>query len=177
MIKMNRRQAIQQLSMMGAGLALYPACNLEEVPTYARVPLERKPYRIFKQFTEAILPVDHNLYPTPEPRSTFILTILNDCTPAKEIEQYLEGLKKLGIYLSERKLKSLDKLSNEKLDEIFSDLESSKETDENLFQFLRTTKSLAVQHFTGCEKFMTEQMEYEFVPGRYIGCAPSAGSG
>ncbi|MBK8501739.1 MAG: gluconate 2-dehydrogenase subunit 3 family protein [Saprospiraceae bacterium] len=168
---MNRRQAIQQLSIMGVGLALYPACNLEDVPTYARVLLERKQYGIFKQFTEAILPVDHTLYPTPEPRSTFILTILNDCTSTQEIGQYLEGLKEFETYLSENKLKSLDKLSNEKLDEIFSHIEDSKESNENLSRFARITKSLAVQHFTGSEKFMTEEMEYEFVPGRYIGCA------
>ena len=171
MIKMNRRQAIQQLSIMGAGLALYPACNLEEVPHYARVPLDRKHYRIFKQFAEAILPVDHALYVTPEPRSTFILQILNDCTPSREIEQYLEGLKRFVIYLRERQLKSMDTLPNDKLDEIFGHLENSKESDESLYGFLRTTKNLAVQHFTGCEKYMTEEMEYELVPGRYIGCA------
>ena len=167
----SRRQAIQQLSIMGFGLALYPACNVEEVPNYARVPLDRKLYKLFRQVSEAILPVDHLTYVTPEPRSEFMLTILNDCTSTAEINQYLGGLQSLSNHLKTEGKSKLENLSNEDLDQVFSFMEGSKTSDENLFHFYRTTKNLARQHFTGCEKFMTEELKYEFIPGRYIGCA------
>lgn len=168
---MNRRQAIQQLAIMGTGLALYPACNMEKVPEYVRVPLDRKRYRLFRQISEGILPADHSLYLTREPRSEYILTILNDCTSSIEIDQFLKGLTSFQDYLDENGIKSLENLNNEELDELFDYLENSKSSDDNLFQFYRTTKNLARQHFTTSEKFMTEEMDYEFVPARYIGCA------
>lgn len=168
---MNRRQAIQQLSIMGLGLALYPACNVEEVPVYTRIPLDAKSYRLFRQVSEAILPVDHLTYVTPEPRSEFILTILNDCTASGEIEKYLTGLKSLQNYLAENKQPALDEMSGDQLDDIFAYMAMSKDGDEHLFHFYNTTRNLALQHFTGCEKFMTEELKYEFIPARYIGCA------
>lgn len=168
---MNRRQAIQQLSIIGLGLTLYPACKVEEVPDYARVPLDTRNYKTFREVSEAVLPVDHIVYTTPEPRSEFILTILNDCTADEEIQKYLVGLQSLQSYLSKNNKEKLDKLTNAELDEIFAFMENSKADDENLFFFYQTTKNLALQHFTGCEKFMTEELKYEFVPGRYIGCA------
>lgn len=167
---MNRRQAIQQLTIMGAGLALYPGCTAEEVPVYARVPMDARQYTLFRQFAEGILPVDHSIYQTPESRSEFILTILNDCTPTKDIERYLNGLKTFQQYIGTQGIKSLENLSNEKLDELYAHLAGSKDRDENLYSFYQTTKSLARQHFTSCEKFMTEEMKFEFVPGRYLGC-------
>lgn len=168
---MNRRQAIQQLSIMGVGLALYPACQVEDVPHYARVPLDKKKYKLFREISEAILPVDHIIYVTPETRSEFILTILNDCTEKESVDSYLSGLESLQNYLDKSKQSNLDKLSNEELDEIFSYMSESEANDQNLFSFYQTTKNLAQQHFTGSEKFMKEELKYEFIPGRYIGCA------
>ncbi|MCB0686448.1 MAG: hypothetical protein KDC53_07985 [Saprospiraceae bacterium] len=167
---MNRRQAIQQLTIMGLGLTLYPSCNTEKIPQYSRVPLDAKRYKLLQEVSEAILPVDHITYVTPEPRSQYILTILNDCTSTEEVTNFLTGLESLQQYLTGVKMSDLDKLSNDDLDKIFDYMADSKGQDENLYKFYRTTKNLATQHFTGCEKFMIEELKFEFVPGRYIGC-------
>jgi len=165
---MKRREAIQRLTIVGFGLSLWPSCRVEEVPTLSRVKLNADQWNLLRQFTEGILPVDHEEYPTLEPRPNFILTILNDCTPQSDLNQYLSGLEKFSTYLQDTNAGSLDDLNEDQLSKIYGYLESSD--DEALAKFYNTTKALAKQHFTTSERYMTEQLQYKFVPGAYMKC-------
>ncbi|NND34102.1 MAG: hypothetical protein HKN76_16055 [Saprospiraceae bacterium] len=167
---MNRRDAIKQVAMASTALLLWPGCNTVEVPKYAKIPLDRKKWKHLQQFAEAILPVNHELYPTLEPRAIYVLNIINDCTPQKEVESFNTGLQKFEIFLDENYRKSLDGFSEAELDQLFTDLEHAATEDNDLAHFIVTTRNLAKQHFTTSEKHLTEQLEFQFIPGTYLGC-------
>jgi hypothetical protein len=167
---MKRREAIQQIALASTALALWPACNTTQVPDYAKIPLDRRKWKTFQEFAEAVLPVDHEIYPTLEPRANYILTILNDCTPQEEVDTFNLGLEKFKTYLDENVNRTMSKSSEEELDDLFDYLQNSKSLDPALHHFYYTTRSLAKQHFTTSEKYMTDQLEYKFLPGNYLGC-------
>ena len=54
---MKRREAIQNIFLLSAGLALLPNCQMEEKgPVYANVPLEKGQRTLMNLLTNAILP-------------------------------------------------------------------------------------------------------------------------
>jgi len=165
---MTRREAIQQIAVGSAAIALFPACNLEEIPIYSKIAFDRKQWKTLRYFAEALLPVDYEKYPTAEPRTEFMLNILNDCTPKKDLDQFLSGFQTFQKYLKDQKLSKLDKLDDVQLDELFNYLEG-RDVAEDLGSFYYQSKKLAKQHFTGCERFMKEEMDYRFIPGKYQG--------
>ena len=165
---MNRRQAIQQIVVSGTALTLFPGCRLEAVPQYTKIPLERTSWNILKHFSEAILPVDYKAYPAPEPRAIFILNVLNDCTPKKELDKFLGGFQGFQDLLTAQKTKRLDKLENEGLEALFQQLDGD-DVDQNIKSFYRMIRSLAKQHFTTSERYMKEELDFRFIPGKYQG--------
>ncbi len=167
---MNRREAIQQITIASAAMALWPACNTEIVPTYAKIPLEHKTWKLFQQFAEAVVPVDHEIYRTLEPRANFILNIINDCTPQMEVEKFNAGLQQLKEYVDQNYRGRIDTTSQDDLDKLFTYLEGSNVEDPAIYSFYKTTRNLAKEHFTTSEKYMTEQLEFKFIPGPYLGC-------
>ena len=167
---MKRRKALKQIAIVSSAALLWPGCNTVDVPSYSKTPLDRKKWRIFQQFAEAVLPVDHAVYKTLEPRAQYILNIINDCVPQSEVILFNDGLQHLQDYLNNNSFKDLATLSEEELDEIFSYLEGTGESDKALHNFYSYTRELAKQHFTTSEKYMTEHLEYKFIPGDYLGC-------
>lgn len=164
---MNRRQAIQQIAVAGAAITLFPGCRLEEIPVYAKIPLERKSWKVLKHLAEAVLPVDYEAYPAPEPRAIYMLNVLNDCTSKEKLDAFLAGFERFQIQLEEQKTKRLDKMSNEDLDAFVQQLEG--EQDEEIGAFYTQLKSLAQHHFTTSERFMKEELDFRFIPTKYQG--------
>jgi hypothetical protein len=138
------------------------------VPTFTKIPLERKTWKVFQQFAEAIVPVDHEIFQTLEPRANYILNILNDCTPQLEVEEFNAGLQQFEEYIDQNYRGRIDTTAEDELDKLFSELKASE--DEAIVNFYATTRNLAKQHFTTSEKYMTEQLEFKFIPGPYLGC-------
>ncbi len=167
---MQRREAIQNMILAATGLALLPSCDTEEIPTYSRIPLERDQYRTIDYLTKAILPKDEEQFPTPEKTVDYVLTVVNDCYDPEDVEKFSVGVVELSQYLDEKQGKSLQKLDDEQLDQVFADLESGEGLTENLKYFYTTTRGLVIQHFTGSEQFMKQYLDFEFAPNRYLGC-------
>jgi hypothetical protein len=167
---MKRREAIQQIALAGVAVALWPGCNTETVPVYGKIPLESKTWKLFQQFAEAIVPVDHETYKTLEPRANYILNIVNDCTPHQEVTAFNNGLQQFKDYVNKNHGGRIDNAAEDDLDKLFGYLADGKEHDPALNTFYETTRNLAKQHFTTSEKYMTEQLEYKFIPGTYLGC-------
>lgn len=166
---MKRRQAIQNMALISAGIALMPSCDFESWPTYSNIPLENNQKRLIKWLTEVILPKGEMEITTPENTPHFVLTMVNDCFEPEDIQKYLEGFTAFEQYLHENTEKSFKRLKPEEQLQIITTLASSS-TPENLTYFLNTTKQLTIQHFTTSEYFMKKYLKFEFVPGRYNGC-------
>ncbi len=58
----------------------------------------------------------------------------------------------------------------DKKNELFAELMNDESNTETLNYFFDQTFYLTKQHFTTSEFFMKNYKDFEFVPGRYIGC-------
>ena len=112
---MKRREAIQNMFLLSAGLALLPNCQLgEQGPIYANVPLEKGQRTLMNLLTNAILPREGTEVTTPESTTDFILTMLNDCTAPEDIQKYLLGMKEFQMGMKELYNTTFKKLAPEK---------------------------------------------------------------
>lgn len=170
---MKRREAIQNIFLLSAGLALLPNCELEEKgPVYANVPLEKGQRTLMKLLTNAILPREGTEISTPESTTDFILTMLNDCTAPEDIQKYLLGMKEFQLGIKELYNTTFKKLAPEKQLELFTGLGESEKMTDAAKGFFKQTVGATRRHFTSSEYFMKNRLDFEFVPGRYLGCEP-----
>lgn len=169
--KMKRRTAIQNIFLLSAGAALLPNCQLEEKgPIYANVPLEKGQRTLIDLLTKAILPTEGTPVKTPESPTDFILTMLNDCTAPEDIQKYLLGMKEFQQRIKELYSTSFKKLETEEQLALFNSLGESAKMTEAAKYFFNTTNGMTRWHFSTSEHFMKEYKDFEFVPGRYLGC-------
>jgi len=170
---MNRRTAIQNIFLLSAGMALLPNCQMEESgPVYANVPLEKGQRTLINLLTNAILPTEGTPVTTPESTTDFILTMLNDCTSPEDIQKYLLGMKEFQLGVKELYASSFKKLAPEKQLELFNNLGESEKMTEAAKHFFNATNGMTRWHFSTSEHFMKAYKDFEFVPGRYLGCEP-----
>ena len=168
---MKRRTAIRNLTMFATGIALMPACNLEEVPpTFSNFTLESKQWQLLQRLTSAILPTEGTEISTPESTPMFVLNMLNDCFKPEDIKKYLSGLKLFLQYVQDEYKMPFPNLNPQQNVLMLTEITNASIFPKNLKFFLSTTKNLAVRHFTTSEHFMQTYLNFEFVPGRYDGC-------
>lgn len=167
---MKRRQALQNIVIISSGVALLPACDFEQVPVYENIPLERKQWRMLEWLTDAILPKGELEITAPESPADFVLTMVNDCYSPADVQKYVEGLQGFEQYLKGEFGTSFKGLKEEQKMDLLTKLSESETTPENIKYLYTTTRRLAQQHFTSTEYFLKNYLDYEFVPGRYIGC-------
>ena len=170
---MKRREAIQNIFLLSAGLALLPSCEMEEKgPVYANVPLEKGQRTLMNLLTNAILPREGTEVSTPESTTDFILTMLNDCTSPEDIQKYLLGMKEFQMGIKELYNTTFKKLAPEKQLALFAGLGESEKMTDAAKGFFKQTVDATRRHFTSSEYFMKNRLDFEFVPGRYLGCEP-----
>lgn len=170
---MTRRQAVQNILWVSAGIALIPSCQAAETgPIYANVPLESGQRTFIDLMTNAILPRAGTAIKTPESTTDFILTMLNDCASPVDVKNYIVGIKEFRQGIKEQYQTTFKDLSVEKQLEVFTQLGQSPKMTEAAKHFFNTTKGLSQRHFTTSEFFMKNKRDFEFAPGRYVGCSP-----
>ncbi len=168
---MKRREAIRNVILVSAGFTLLPSCDFETFKVYENLPLEKEQYQLIRQLQKTILPKKEIQIKSPETPLDFSLTILNDCFKMEDIQEYLSGLAEFQLFLSEKKEKPFKKLEPTEQLEIITSISEGEDSSDALKFFIDTNKELAVEYFTQSEYFLTTHLEFEFVPGRYIGCA------
>lgn len=166
------------MAVVASGAILLPGCRTETWPTYSNIPLEPDQHRLMAWLTEAILPkAGHPEITAPESTQHFVLTMINDCSAPEDIERYQQGLQAFQQYVVDKLGTGYKDVPPEKNILFFNEAVNSEDTPEELKNFINTTKRLSVRHFTGTEYFMTNIMDWEFVPGRFLGCVPLENAG
>ncbi len=167
---MKRRQAIQQMVVISAGVALLPACKPSNpYKAYARVPLDLPQRQLLEDFTTALLPPRPEVS-LPEPATEFMLTVLNDCHGPEDIQKFTTGLTQLQEHIKDKYQTSFAKLSEAQRKEVFADVSKTEGPPEEMQHFYRTARRLAIEHFTSSEYFLTNVAHWKFAPGFYDGC-------
>lgn len=169
---MKRRRAIKNIIIISSGMALIPSCRPDvSSPVYTNVTLEKGEWDFIEKFTGALLPVTNTGVITPEPPAGFVLTVLNDCYAPSDVQKYLAGLRELQTWLRQKFSAGFERLNRDQQAETFTWLSQPEGLTESVKYFYSTTKRLVVEHFTSSEYFLTNVMDWQFAPGRFIGCA------
>lgn len=168
---MNRRNALQKIIIVGGGLAALPyyCASPPELITYNHLPLELPDRELINLLSNLILPEDPVEFPTTESRLDFVLTMVNDGFNAEQISDYLYGLQEFRTHVMATYDASFEGL--EKEDQLRCIGKVIDCGDEKSF-FVSAIKSLSLRHFTTSENYMTNYLNFEFMPGRYNGCVP-----
>lgn len=168
---MKRRKAVQNLALITGSIALMPGCSLEEKePVFDQMSLEPGDVRLVELIAEAVLPKSGIAVETPEPTSHFILNMVNDCYREREITRFSRGLQLFKQLIKDEYQKPFKELNPAQHILLFTEVKNSPIYPKSLKYFLSTIKSLSVRHFTSSSFFMTQKLDFEFAPGRYLGC-------
>ncbi len=171
---MKRRQAIRHIAIATAAAYMLPGCQHEPSytgSTHADFPPGSEQYKFLEHFTEALLPKAKTAVKTPDSTTDFLLAVLNDCTPPADVQKYLTGMDALQKRIKERYKTDFGALPPSQQAEIFAWLAGTDGLAEPLKFFYEKTRGLTIEHFTSSEFFLINVAKWEFVPGRFLGCA------
>ena len=80
------------------------------------------------------------------------------------------GFAEFETYLETNFSTPFKKIEPEDQEVILDFLEKNADSPTGLGFFYNTTKRYSIEHFTSSEYFLTNYLDYEMVPGRYLGC-------
>tara|TARA_B100001057_G_scaffold461187_1_gene512968 strand:- start:92 stop:610 length:519 start_codon:yes stop_codon:yes gene_type:complete len=165
---MKRRNAIKNIGFITGGIFLLPySCNSSPGIVYSNLPLiKRREQELIGQICNVILAEDTINFSTPEKREFFVLTMINDCGSSREITILTEGLKSLKTYLTKEQKIDLKNLEGE---QIIKFIKTEFESKTKISEFLNLLKKYSMLHFETSENYLTQYLNYEFMPGKYSG--------
>lgn len=161
------------------GAALLPAC----VKNIKQVSLDLKNLKITPTQEDLLAEIANVIIPTTDTPGAkelnlhqFILRMVDDCFEPEEQEQFLIGLTDFDKMSEEKTGNSFLDLGEDKKERLLAALEGSRNSDHNeekektVNKFYSTVKNLTVYGYTTSEYVMTNQLYYNMIPGRFIGC-------
>ena len=192
---MKRRDLLKSIIVVSAGTVIFPACEMfrEPLPVYSNLTLNREEFNLIGLLSDAILPKGELVVENPETTSEFILTMVNDCYEKEDCEKYVAGLKNFMQLTQGKYNNTFPKLEKAQQLEFLTAVPEMKEepkTEPNVANqenttepmekplftkleatqfFYGTTRWLTIKHFTGSEYFLTNHLDWKFVPGNYNG--------
>lgn len=165
---MNRRKAIQNVGFLTGSMFLLPyACEQEPELVYSNFPLfKRKDQTLVSLLCNAILAEDPINFPTTENRGQFVMTMINDCGSPREISIFVGGMEAFKTSLSPTHELDFANLTPEEQNKF---LEHQFYASTVVTEFLNLLKKYCLLHFETSENYLTQYLNYEFMPGHYLG--------
>ena len=165
---MKRRSVVKHLGVASSGLILLPYTYTEsEVNLFSNLQsVKNNEQLLIGILSNYILPEDPVNFSTPELRSQFVLTMINDCSNEIEIDLFTLGLNAFQEDIRSRKNKHFLALNAPEQEEMIKLYFESKSL---INDFLGLIKKYSLLHFETSENYLTTYLKYEFMPGRYLG--------
>ena len=161
---MRRRKAIKNIALGLGGFGLLSRCTS---PSALPSLLGEKDKQIVSLLTEAILPIKSEDFPTPETRIEFIFNHMVGNLTARELESYKNGLTIFRGLVEQTFLKPYEALD---FDTQNYTIQRALGHPGELGFFMRKNRDWSLRHFMTSERYMTEFLNYEFIPNRHLGC-------
>ena len=168
---MNRREAIRNIAIASTATIFLTSCadrNVAEFLVDGHLDLNRNHKKYLAKISETILPLN-GISENMQDSVSFIMTMLNDCTSAEDLQDYVTGFEQYKLLMQENKLKIKKADPQETIDLITSTLKSATPQKE-LIHFITTTKNLSVENLKTSEYYLTKVQDYKMIPDAYQGC-------
>jgi len=163
---MKRRKAVQTIALGVGGLGFLSHCTFTPSPSPL---LDEADQNLIQLLTEAILPSNSEAFPTPETRMEFIFNQMEGAFTAEELDFYKMGLKKFKGLIEQTFLMSYEELDFNTQNYT---IQRAAAHPGELGFFMQKNRHWSLRHFMTSERYMTEFLNYEFIPNRYLGCVP-----
>lgn len=151
---MKRRRAIELISLAAVGAVVFPACEFTKVPLLDNFELDKAQYKKLKMLSAQVLPIPEEMILKEMGPADFTLIMMDDCEQKEDIVKFKASMDE--FFVAHQKI---DDLTEEELSTM---LDSS--------YFLQKVKQYNVSYYTGLENYLNTYTDFEFVPGRFIGC-------
>ena len=178
---MNRRKAIGSIFLLaGAGAAAITGIKLRTL--YRTPDLKKLPSHLplITELAETIIPATDTPGAKAANVGPFIITMIEDCTPKKEQNVFLNGLEDVEDYAHSKYGHSFVNCSQAHRDAIAEHFEKRDRPYKGIAgkvshkflgdSFFTIMKKYTVMGYCNSMPGATKGMAYDYVPGRYEGC-------
>ena len=173
---MKRRNALKSIVVVSAGAVIFPTCQPEEkeipIPVFDNMAIDRNQFYLLEEIAEYLLPKKDLEISTPEPTNEFILNMMNDCHSTDDAQKYVSGLKQFSHLIQSNFNIPFTEVGADKKEELFEYISEMKNNQSPLKFFFDQTLHFTKQHLVGSEYFLTNHLDWKFLPGEYKGCEP-----
>ncbi|TSD66237.1 gluconate 2-dehydrogenase subunit 3 family protein [Inquilinus sp. KBS0705] len=174
---MNRRIAIRNMALVLASAAVLPSCLNNDkgkpVVQLKHLKINADQENLVSNVAETILPKTNTPGAKELGINLFIFKMLDDCNTKQQQETFLAGLDEFDDAVKKQYGHSFNDCSQQERTAFISSMEKPKpengKKDEPAKSavFYNMVKGLTVFGYTTSQYFMTKQVVYELVPGRY----------
>lgn len=179
---MDRRKALKGLLLFGGGAAAV-AGGIKSFQWYKKPDLQQLPgYKpLIAELAETIIPRTDTPGAKDAGVQDYIITMIQDCTPAKLQNKFMDGLADVQHYAQAQYSRSFLECSKEQRHNVLAHFEKrdrqysglAGKVQRRLFGdgFFVTLKKYTVQGYCTSIQGATQGLAYDYIPGRYQGCA------
>jgi hypothetical protein len=166
---MDRRTAIRNLALVIGGAVLLPACTEHNpIAHYKHFDISLDQQTLITDMAETIIPktttpgaTDLNLY-------SFIIKMVDDCSTKKDQQAFLKGMGEFNDVPKKLFNKSFADCSKKEKEDVLKSFDKKDNNySKDLHAFYGKVKGLTIFGYTESKYFMTKEVVYELVPGRY----------
>lgn len=179
---MNRRIAIRNMALILGSVAVLPSCLNDNkgkpVIQLKHLKLGAEQENLVNNLTETILPKTNTPGAKDLGINLFVFKMIDDCFDQKGQDDFMAGLTAFGEAADKKYGKSFNEITEAERTAFANDIEkqskdpNNKDKDSKALNFYWTVKGQTVFGYTTSKYFMTEQIVYELVPGRYNAMFP-----
>jgi hypothetical protein len=172
---MNRRIAIRNMALIMGSAALLPAClsgdKGKPIVELKHLKLDAAQENLVSNLCETILPKTSTPGAKDLGINLFVFKMIDDCFDKKGQDDFMAGLKQFGDIVNERYGKSFNELTVAERTDFVQQVDKGG-VGQKFLDFYNVVKGQTVFGYTTSQYFMTKQIVYELIPGRYNAMFP-----
>ena len=170
---MKRRTALKNMGLLTGGLFLFPSCDFSEeniTIILRKLQIPKSQQVLLEEIVATIIPEGD----LPGARSlkvqNFVWGIVGACMTDEDQGSYIKGLQEFELKFNQDDGQNFVTQNEKERTKILIDLTKNKSKEDDLQDFVESTKKLTMQGYMNSQYIMTEIMPYQLIPGGYKTC-------
>jgi hypothetical protein len=177
---MHRRIAIRNLALIIGGAALLPSCVHETGKASVKLNnlnISADQEKLIGDMAETIIPKTNTPGAKDLQLHLFVLKMVDDCATKKDQQAFMAGMGQFTDLVDKRYSRSFGECDQKQREQLLLSIEQDKDLKSPIYPaelktFYGAVKGQTVNGYTTSKYFMTKQVVYELVPGRYNALYP-----
>jgi len=177
---MNRRTVLKNLALVIGGAVLLPSCVHTDGTSYVKlkhIDIDEDGQRLIADMAETVIPKTTTPGAKDLKLPAFILKMIDDCFNKKDQESFAAGMKAFTEKIKKEHGKEFGDLDQKRREAILTAIEKDAQKPrpksaqnsppDPITNFYFSVKWQTINAYTTSQYFMTKEIVYELVPGRY----------